>query len=117
MTQAEPSGGPPEAPRHYAPSHLFFLSGLRIKGGAIPVTLETWPDGVVYAHLYDALLSGQGNDAAEALADLREAIEREHRHLVAVQRTHKLGPPALRTWRALSALIEEQPHDAGEAAE
>jgi len=112
------AGALPDSPKHSSTSHLCFLAeGLHLRQGPIPVTLETWSDGTVYAHLYDALLFGQGSDAAEALAELREVLEREYRHLATVQHSHSLGAPALRTWRVLSSLIEELPRQAGEAAE
>lgn len=74
----------------------------------IPVTVKVWSDGLVEAHLSDALLYGTGDDEAEAMDDLRGAIADAWQHLRGVSRD-SLAKPALRMWTALSAICREQP--------
>lgn len=71
-----------------------------------PVTIHYWTDGVVEAHLADALLIGEGDDEAEALDNLRENIADAWNHL---QHAAAKAKPARRMWRALSAICTEDP--------
>ena len=72
----------------------------------ILVSIKKWTDGLVEAHLADALLYGTGEDEAESLADLREHILAAWKRLSATPEV-SMARPAWRMWRSLSALCSE----------
>ena len=86
----------------YSTILAFLNSPLKLRY-PLPVSIKVWTDGVVEAHFADAILYGTGEDESEALDDLRENIEAAWTRLSKTPEA-SLAKPALRMWRALSAV-------------
>lgn len=85
---------------------LCFVSPKYHLKAPVVVSILFYRDGTVYAHLYDALLFGEGVDPADAIDNLRENIittmQLYEKHL---KEGRRLGAPAARTRDALRALL------------
>ena len=89
---------------HYNATLAFLGGSVRLRRPTL-VTIKDWSDGVVEAHLSDALLYGTGEDEAEALEDLRDNILDAWEHLRVLPES-EMAKPAWRIWSALKALCE-----------
>lgn len=88
----------------YTSTLTFLSNSVRLRRPVL-VSIREWSDGIVEAHLADALLYGTGDDEAEALEDLRDNIVDAWDRLSALQES-SMAKPAWRIWSALRELCE-----------
>lgn len=84
---------------------LTFLDGPVKLRHPVTVTVKEWSDGLVEAHIADALLYGTGDDEAEALEDLRGNMIDAWARLSVLSEA-SMARPAWRIWSALKSLCE-----------